>query len=287
MSLKKAKVVVGSATPPRTSASTAQPGTRHLHSPSPNRPLDPERLQEIQEGILQHNLKCQDVQAHLNSERQRLHRVAVKYGLSTNLWTAIVLMIPVLLLEASHVSGFLVYDCFLNQLKTQTINITAPKECKDPSEETELKIIMTDGDLPIMATQCLVLKSQEVFSCGGPPSFHYRLAKIVINLPVEVTPLKCRDALTTGKITVQWAEDGLQGRAQLFPPALHRGRKGRQRHVLNQDLREEGGDVREVVQGDNNQDPHLQGQWHQAGRHNQVPQRAHCPTLGWSCQGCP
>jgi hypothetical protein len=53
---------------------------------------------EIQEGILQHNLKCRDVQAHLNSKRQRLHQVAVQYGLSTNLWTAIVLIIPVLLL---------------------------------------------------------------------------------------------------------------------------------------------------------------------------------------------
>jgi hypothetical protein len=167
------------------------------------------RLQEIQEGILQHNLECQDAQAHLNSERQRLHRVAVKYGLSTNLWTAIVLMIPVLLLEAGHVSGFIVYDCSPDQLKTQTINLTAPKDCKDPETDyypvraTELKIIMTDGDRPMMATQCLVLKSQEVFRCEGHPSFHYGLAKIVINQPVEVTPEECRDALTTGKITVQ------------------------------------------------------------------------------------
>jgi hypothetical protein len=81
MLLERVKVTAGSATPLRTSASSAQPG-------------------KIQEGILQHNLKCRDVQAHLNSERQRLHQVAVKYGQSTNLWTAIALMIPVLLLEA-------------------------------------------------------------------------------------------------------------------------------------------------------------------------------------------
>jgi hypothetical protein len=92
-------------------------------------PIPTERLQEIQEGILQHNLECRDVHAHLNSKRQRLHRVAVKYGLSTNLWTAIVLMIPVLLLEAGHVSGVLVYDCSHDRLKTQTIDLTAPKDC--------------------------------------------------------------------------------------------------------------------------------------------------------------
>jgi hypothetical protein len=49
-----------------------------------------------------------------------------------------------------------------------------------------------------MATQCLVLKTQEVVRCGGHPSFHYGSAKIVINQPVE-----CRDALTTGKITIK------------------------------------------------------------------------------------
>jgi hypothetical protein len=67
----------------------------------------------------------------------------------------------------------------------------------------ELKIIMTDRDRPIMATQCLVLKSQEVVCCRGHPSFHYGSAKIVINQPVEVTPQECRDALITGKISVQ------------------------------------------------------------------------------------
>jgi hypothetical protein len=80
MSLERVRVTAGSATPPSTSASSAQPGTRHSHLPIPT-----ERLQEIQEGILQHNLKCRDVQAHLNSKRQWLHQVAVKYGLSTNL----------------------------------------------------------------------------------------------------------------------------------------------------------------------------------------------------------
>jgi hypothetical protein len=168
-----------------------------------------EWLQEIQEGILHHNLECIDVQAHLNSERQRLHRVAVRYGLSTNQWTAIVLMISVLLFEAGQVGGFLVYNCSHNQLKTQTIDLTAPKDCKDPATDyytvrmTQLKIIMTDGDRPIMAMQCLVLKTQEVVPCGGHPSFHYRLAKIVINQPVEVTPQECRNALITGKISVQ------------------------------------------------------------------------------------
>jgi hypothetical protein len=54
-----------------------------------------------------------------------------------------------------------------------------------------------------MATQCFVLKSQEVISCGGHPSFHYWSAKIVINQPVEVTPQECRDALIAGKISVQ------------------------------------------------------------------------------------
>jgi hypothetical protein len=62
MSLERERVIAGSATPPNTSASTAQPGTKHSHLPIPT-----ERQQEIQEGILQHNLECQDVKAHLNS----------------------------------------------------------------------------------------------------------------------------------------------------------------------------------------------------------------------------
>jgi hypothetical protein len=68
---------------------------------------------------------------------------------------------------------------------------------------TKIKIIMTDGDRPIMAMQCLVLKTQEVVRCGGHPSFHYGLVKIAINQPVEVTPQECRDALIAGKISVQ------------------------------------------------------------------------------------
>jgi hypothetical protein len=204
MLLERVSLTAGSASPLSTSAPSAQPGKRHSPLPLPT-----ERLQEIQERILQHNLERRDVQAHLNSKRQRLHRVAVKYGLSTNLWTAIVLMIPVLLLEAGQVGGFLVYDCSHNQLKTQTTDLTAPKDCKDPATDyypvrmTQLKIIMINGDRPIMAMQCLVLKTQEVVPCGGHPSFHYGLAKIVINQPVEVTPQECRDAFITGKISVQ------------------------------------------------------------------------------------
>jgi hypothetical protein len=126
--------------------------------------------------------------------------VAGRYGLSTNLWTAIVLMIPVLLFEAEQVSGFLVYDCSHNQLKTQTID---PATDYYPVRMRQLKIIMTDGDRPIMATQCLVIKTQEVVRCGGLPSFHYGSAKIAINQPVEVTPQECRVALIAGKISVQ------------------------------------------------------------------------------------
>jgi hypothetical protein len=102
-----------------------------------------------------------------------------------------------------------VYDCSHDQLKTQTINLTAPKDCKDPTTDyypvrmTQIKIIMTDGDRPIMATQCLVLRTQEVVRCGGHPSFHYGSVKIAINQPVEVTPQECRDALIAGKISVQ------------------------------------------------------------------------------------
>jgi hypothetical protein len=62
---------------------------------------------------------------------------------------------------------------------------------------------MNEGDWTIMATQCLVLKSQEVFQCGGYPSFHYGSDNIIIDQPVEVTPQECRDTLSTGKITVQ------------------------------------------------------------------------------------
>jgi hypothetical protein len=62
---------------------------------------------------------------------------------------------------------------------------------------------MTEGDRPIMATQCLVLKSQECFCCGVHPSIHYGSVKIVINQPMEVTPQECRYTLTTGKTTVQ------------------------------------------------------------------------------------
>jgi hypothetical protein len=55
----------------------------------------------------------------------------------------------------------------------------------------------------LVATQCLVLKTQEVTGCGGHPSFHYVSVKIAINQPVEVTLQECRDALIAGKISVQ------------------------------------------------------------------------------------
>jgi hypothetical protein len=207
MSLERIRVVAGSAGPSSIGKPSAQSGTKPL--PILAGRLRERRLREIQEGILQHNQECRDVQERLNRERQRLHRVAVRYGPSTNLWTAIILIFPILLHEAGQAGGFLVYDCSHNQLKRQTIDLTAPKDCKDPltvycpARMTKIKIIMTDGDRPVMATQCLVLKTQEVVRCGGHPSFHYGSVKIAINQPLEVTPQECRDALIAGKISVQ------------------------------------------------------------------------------------
>jgi hypothetical protein len=83
-----------------------------------------------------------------------------------------------------------VYDCSHDQLKTQTIDLTATKDCTDPITDyyparmTKIKIIMTDRDRPIMATQCLVLKTQEVVRCGGHLSFHYGSVKIAFNQTV-------------------------------------------------------------------------------------------------------
>jgi hypothetical protein len=207
MSLERLKVVAGSAGPSSIGKPSARSGTKPL--PIPAGGLKEKRLKEIKEGILQHNQECRDVQERLNRERQRLHRVAVRYGLSTNLWTAIILMIPILLHETEQVSRFLVYDCSHDQLKTQTINLTAPKDCRDPTTNyhpartTEIRVILTDGDMPVITTQCLVLKTQEVTRCGGHPSFHYGLFKVPINQPVVVTPQECRDALIADKISVQ------------------------------------------------------------------------------------
>jgi hypothetical protein len=99
MSLDRLKVVAGSAGPSIIGKPSAQSGTKPL--PIPAGRLREKRLKEIKEEILQHNQECRDVQERLNRERQRLHVVAVRYGLSTNLWTAIILMIPILL-HADH-----------------------------------------------------------------------------------------------------------------------------------------------------------------------------------------
>jgi hypothetical protein len=116
MSLDRIKVVAGSAGPLIIGKPSVQSGTKPL--PIPAGQLREKRLKEIKEGIQQHNQECRDLKERLNRKRQRLHRVAVRYGLSTNLWTAIILMIPILLHETEQVSGFLVYDCSHNKLKT-------------------------------------------------------------------------------------------------------------------------------------------------------------------------
>jgi hypothetical protein len=108
MSLNRLKVVAGPAGPLSTGKPSAQSGTKPL--PIAAGWLRDKRLREIKEGILQHNHECRDVQERLNCERQWLHRVAIRYGLSTNLWTAIILMIPILLHEAEQVNGFLTYS---------------------------------------------------------------------------------------------------------------------------------------------------------------------------------
>jgi hypothetical protein len=114
---------------------------------------------------------------------------------------AIILMIPIIIHQVVPLKGFQVYDCSHDQLKTQTIDLTEPKNCKDPvtdyhpARATEIKIILTDGDTPVLATQCIVRKTQEVTRCGGLPSFYYGLFKVAIDQPMEVTPQECRDAL--------------------------------------------------------------------------------------------
>jgi hypothetical protein len=201
MLLSRPKVVAGSAVPSSIVKPSTKSGTKPL--PIPAGRLRDKRLKEKKEGVLRHNQECREVQDRLNRERQWLHRVAVRYGLSTNLWTAIILMIPILLHEAEQVNGFLVYNCSHDQLKTQTIDLTEPKNCKDlitdyhPARTTEIKIILTDGDTPVLAAQCIVRKTQEVTRCD------YGSFKVAINQPVEVTPQECRDALLAGKISIQ------------------------------------------------------------------------------------
>jgi hypothetical protein len=123
MSLERIRVVARSAGPSSIGKTSVQSGTKPL--PIPAGRLRERRLRAIQEGILQHNQECRDVEERLNRERQQLHWVAVRYGLS-NLWTDIILMIPVLLHEAGQAGGFLVYNCSHDQLKTQTIDLTTP-----------------------------------------------------------------------------------------------------------------------------------------------------------------
>jgi hypothetical protein len=170
MSLSRPKVVAGSVGPSSIVKPSAQSRTKPLTIPAGW--LRDKRLQEIKEGVLRHNQECREVQDPLNRERQRLHRVAVRYGLSTNLWTAIILMIPILLHEAEQVNGFLVYDCSHDQLKTQTIYLTEPKNCKDPITDyhparmTEIKIILTDGDTPYWPPSALSGKPKKSRDVG-------------------------------------------------------------------------------------------------------------------------
>jgi hypothetical protein len=150
--------------------------------------------------------------------------VAVKYGLSTNLWTAIVLIIPILLLEASQVSGFTLCDCSPNQLKTQTIDLTAPKDCQDPETDyypvrtTELKIIITEGNRSILATQSLVLSQDRHQPARGGCA------------PRVQRRAHHRQDHCGG------AECGLPGRSQQVPPVLHQGRKVHRRGLHDNDL---------------------------------------------------
>jgi hypothetical protein len=113
MTLSLPKVGAGSAVPLSTAKPSAQSGTKPL--PILAGRLRERRLREIKEGVLRHNQECREVQECLNLERQRLHRVAVRYSLSTNLWQVIILMIPILLHEVGPVKGFQVYDCSHDQ----------------------------------------------------------------------------------------------------------------------------------------------------------------------------
>jgi hypothetical protein len=252
MLLERIRVVAGSVGPSSIGKPSAQSGTKPLRIPAGR--LRERQLEEIQEGILQHNRECRDVQERLNRERQRLHWVAVRYGLSTNLWTAIILMIPVLLHETEQVGRFLVYDCSHDQLKTQTIDLTSPKDCSDPTTDyypartTEIRTILTDGDMPVMATQCLVLKIQEVTRCGGHPSFHYGSVKIAINQPVEVTPQECRDALIAGTISVQGQKMDFKIGASHYHQYYSEGRRAVNRGLRHHDIHEERGDVRDLYE---------------------------------------
>jgi hypothetical protein len=106
MSLDRIRVVAGSVGPSSIKKPSAQSGTKPLTIPAGQ--LRERWLKEIEEEILQHNQECRDVQERHNCERQLLHRVAVRNGLCTNLWTDIILMIPVLLHEAGQVGCFLV-----------------------------------------------------------------------------------------------------------------------------------------------------------------------------------
>jgi hypothetical protein len=71
-------VVAGPAGPSNIGKPSAQSGTKPL--PIPAGRLRDKQLRKIKEGILQHNQECRDVQEHLNRERQRLHRVAIRYA---------------------------------------------------------------------------------------------------------------------------------------------------------------------------------------------------------------
>jgi hypothetical protein len=76
----------------------------------------------------------------------------------------------------------------------------APKDCRDlttdyhPARTTDIRVILTDGDMPVTASQCFVLKTQEV------TRFHYGLFKVAINQPVEGRAYFAQTPQTVGKI---------------------------------------------------------------------------------------
>jgi hypothetical protein len=250
MTLNLPKVGAGSAGPVSTLKPSAQSGTKPL--PIPAGRLRERRLRKIKEGVLRHNQECREVQDRLNIERQRLHWVAVRYGLSTNLWTAIILMIPFILHEVGPVKGFQVYDCSLSVEDTDDRPHGA-KELQGPGHGLSPSKGDRDQDHPDRwghtctghTVHCP--KTQEVTRCGGLPSFHYGSFKVAIDQPVEVTPTGVQGRPPRRQDHYTRSEDGLQGRREQVSSILLRWRKNPSRGLCHHHVHEEQCDLPEIL----------------------------------------
>ena len=123
-----------------------------------------------------------------------------------------------------------VYSCDVPSTAFEAIDLTEPGPCPDPVKDFNdpkthhFQILATESEFPIKAHICKVIMSKKVTACSWIDSTTFASQYTLWEHSYEVSSTDCRQAINTGKLTVEGTEYSVKPGSELHKRFVSQGR---------------------------------------------------------------